>query len=105
MTPLRLLAGSVLMLWACAAVGAQQPAGDKSKEIEQLIQQLSSSDESARKDAQDKLVTLGDEAREALEKYVKARAAAEAALLQLDTNKVSTATLVSLNLQDVRTDK
>lgn len=91
--------GGILLL--APAVRAQDANKKPTpQEIEALMTQLASPDEKVRKQAQEKLVSMGDEARATLEAYVRARAAAEAALAKIDTNKVAGPSLVTLDLKD-----
>jgi len=79
---------------------AQAPATQPSPEIKALISQLSSPDEATRTAAREKLVSMGDDARAALEAFVRSKSAAEAALAQIDTNAVAGPTLVTLDMKD-----
>jgi len=96
----KMLLCALCPLWLVFLLAAAPPTtGPSSREIEALIGQLSSPDEKVRQAAQDKLISMGDEARTALEAYVRARSAAEAALQKIDTNKVAGATLLSLDVK------
>ncbi|HEY8668105.1 MAG TPA: hypothetical protein VIL86_15765 [Tepidisphaeraceae bacterium] len=87
---------------ALAGEAATTAPSANAKEIDQLIAQLASPDEATRDQAREKLIGMGDSARSALEAQVRARSAAEAALQQIDTNKVAGGTPITLKVTDAR---
>ena len=81
-----------------------RPATTASSEIDELIAQLTSPSETTRQLAKEKLLKLGEPARQALEAHVRARATAESTLKELDANRIAAPTLVTLRMADVRPD-
>src|SRR3954454_11097118 len=90
------LIGSSLVVphssFTLAAPPTTEPSTHPSIEIQALIRQLSADSWKQRQAAQDRLVVLGDEARDALARVAKesaddeTRSRAEAAVVQIDEN-------------------
>jgi len=77
-------------------VETTQPAVD----IEALVAQLNDPDPAKAASAREKLVTLGEAAQPALERFTKSRTAAESVLATIEMNRVAAPTLITLKLND-----
>ncbi len=71
---------------------------DRQARIKQLIADLSSPDETVRTAAMQQLVTMGEDAQQALQEHIRSRDAAQAALQQIEVNKVAGPTLITLDV-------
>jgi hypothetical protein len=113
MHPLQRACLALAGLWVSAVAVAQPappgspppaptttPSPQRQQEIRQLISDLSSPDEPTRDAAMRKLVSMGDDAQQALQEHIRSRDAAQAALRQIESNRVAGPTLVSLDVKD-----
>jgi hypothetical protein len=102
----RALAAVILLAAPCRGL-AQAPAARPGPEVEQWIVQLASDDWRARQRATDRLVALGDDALPRLTNLVDAttdsevRTRAQAAIRQIEDNRLTGTTLVTLDLDNV----
>lgn len=99
----RRLIAAVVAVSLCATTTFAQDAdasGDRKKQIDALIQQLSSPDPAVRNEATRKLVEMGPDAQAALKAFVEARSAAESALAMIESNQIASATPVTIELKD-----
>ncbi len=94
-------------LLAGGAAGAESPGNRHAAEVEQLLPRLSSDDWRVRQQAFDRLVRLGGDALPRLEKVAataaddEARTRAAAAVAQIQENRQTGASLVSVSLKGV----
>ena len=90
------------VLLALGTFLAAVQSADEKAAVDALIAKLSSPDAAERAGAQEQLINMGDEARVALEAFIKTRTSAEATLQRIKAGKSATATPVSVEFKDVR---
>ena len=73
-------------------------------EVAALLQQLNDPDPAKVAQAKAKLIALGDVAKPALEQFLKHRNTADDVLATIETNKVASATLITLKIKDGTVD-
>jgi hypothetical protein len=85
------------------AAATTQPAADPIK-VNALLQQLLDPDPAKVNEARTKLIAMGDAARPALELLLRQRQLADDILSTIETNKVASASMITLKLTDASVD-